>query len=151
MKSPEIELLDRPDVKVPESEVSALQEKCASLLKKYGKGARTKSVSFTMSSRIGEFQLKIIANRGKPSKASMIRIKPDRYMNELVLVKKDEESHALIFEDWEMGGRPDEVERIEEENVEDGRHYTNPWIASKDEFRGYKIAIDKILSANPVN
>lgn len=157
MKTPEIELLGRPEVEVPEDEICALQEKCISLLKKYGKGIRTKSVSFNVSSKIGEIQLKISANNRKASKASIIRIKPERHMNELVLVKKDEGSHALVFEDWGMGEKPDEVQHLVEYESYVGyksyveRHYTNPRVASKDEFQSYKIAIDEILSSNPVN
>lgn len=151
MKTPEIELLDRPDVEVPEDEASALQEKCINLLKKYGKGIRTKSVSFNVSSRIGEIGLKISANSREPSKASVIRIEPERHMSELVLIKKDEGSHALVFEDWGMGERLDEVEHVVEHESYGERHYTNPRVTSKDEFQSYKVAIDEILFSNPVN
>lgn len=151
MKTPEIELLDRPDVEVPEDEVYVLQEKCINLLKKYGKGVRTKSVSFNVSSRIGEIQLKVSANNREPSKASVIRIKPERHMSELVLIKKDEGGQALVFEDWGMGERLDEVEHVVEHESYGERHYTNPRVASKDEFQSYKTAIDEILSSNPVN
>lgn len=150
MKTPEIGLLDRPEVEVPEDEVYALQEKCIGLLKKYGKGIRTKSVSFNVFSRIGETGLRISANSRKPSKASVIRIKSERHMEELVLVKKDERSYALVFEDWGMGEKPDEVVHLEE-LIENGKCYTNPRMASKDEFQNYKRAIDEILSSNPVD
>ena len=150
MKTPEIESLDRPDVEVSEDEVNELQKKCISLLRKYGKGIRTKSVSFNVSSRIGEIELKIIANSREPSKASVISIKPERHMEELVLVKKDEGVQALCFEDWGMGERLDKVVHLEE-LIEHGRRYTNPRIASEGEFQNYKRAIDEILSSNPVN
>ena len=151
MKTPEIELLDRPNVEVPENEVHALQEKCIGLLKKYGKGIRTKSVSFDTPSRRGEVGLKISASSREPSKASVIRIKPERHLAELVLVKKDEGRQALVFEDWGMGERLDEVEHLEEHESNEVRSYTNPRIASEDEFQSYKVAIEEILSSNPIN
>ena len=150
MKTPEIELLDRPDVEMPEDEVNELQKKCMSLLKEYGKGIWRKSVSFNVSSRIGEIQLKVSANNREPSKASVIRIKPERHMSELVLIKKNEGSQALVFEDWGMGESPGEVVHLEE-LIEHGRRYTNPRIASEGEFQSYKTAINEILSSNPVN
>ena len=152
MKTPEIELLDRPDAEVPGDEVCALQEKCAKLLKKYARGINTKFVSFNVPSSIGEIRLEINANNREHSKASVIRIKLEKHINELVLVKKEERNKALIFEDWGMGERIDEVEHVVEyKSQHEERHYTNPRVASKYEFQNYKIAIDEILLSNPVN
>lgn len=151
MRHLEIELLDRPEVEVPEGEVSELWEKCMNLLTKYGKGIRTKLASFNVSSKMGEIQLEVSANKRKPSKVSIIRIRPRGYIAGLVLVKKDESHQALILEDWGMGEKLDEVENVVERDAHCERHYTNPLVASIDEFQSYKVAIDEILSSNPIN
>ena len=161
----------RPEVGATQELISHMWEDCSRLLQNYGfpqkeawlrktlthfQGNRipiSSAISLveTVSSKAGTVRVEISANRSVLRESEIVRMKHGKSFSELVLVKTYDLITPLIFENWGMGERLDRLEYTEGHDGEIEIHSTNPRVASSEEVKPYKQALEEILKKRSIN